>query len=368
MGDYADNPRSYGSLATARTLLERHPAARKRIIASLVEIERELRSETDINIREDLTGPLVDALFDPGEELMLRTVDGMTFSFRYTSKIARDLVMAGDAPDHVWEPQTTRAATVLARGARNVIVGGAYFGDHALFIARVLGPDGICHCFEPAPESRRLLAANLEANGIANVALNAEALWSQDGVRIALVGADSHASPRPAEPGYDAPAFVSRSIDRYAEIEGLAGVDLIILDIEGGELAAIDGAARVLGCDAASAPAVICEIHSRYCDWSDGLRHTALCRRLTGHGYEVFAIRDYQGNERRMRPVVELVDIDSAVLEGPPHGFNLLAVKTRERLDAGVFRIVHGVSPKLLHHRDPRIHAPLEPAAARSEA
>jgi hypothetical protein len=48
------------------------------------------------------------------------------------------------------------------------------------------------------------------------------------------------------------------------------------------------------------------------------------------------------------------------VIGGPPHGFNLLAVKMRARLDAAVFRIVHGVSPKLLHHRDPRIFAPLD--------
>ena len=56
---------------------------------------------------------------------------------------------------------------------------------------------------------------------------------------------------------------------------------------------------------------------------------------------------------------VELVDIDSAVISGPPHGFNLLAVKDRKRLDPAVFSIVKGVSPKLLHHRDQKIHGPL---------
>jgi FkbM family methyltransferase len=360
MGDYADNPWSYGSLATARAMLAKHPAARERIIDRLVALEHELRSESDVNIREEVTGPLVDILFEPGEYLERCVADGTIFSFRYTSKIARDLIMAGHAPDHVWEPQTTRAAITLSRGASNVIVGGAYFGDHALFIARALGPGGVCHCFEPSPESLRLLGNNLKANGIVNARINQEALWSVDGVRIALVGADSHASPRPATLGDSAPTAASRSIDRYAEINRLDTIDLIMLDIEGGEKAAIEGGKGVLSRDAASAPALICEIHRRYCDWSAGLRHTSLCRRLIEHGYEVFAIRDYQGNEGRMRAVVELVDIDSAVTSGPPHGFNLLAVKTRARLDPDVFRIVHNVSPKLLHHRDPRIHAPLD--------
>jgi hypothetical protein len=44
-----------------------------------------------------------------------------------------------------------------------------------------------------------------------------------------------------------------------------------------------------------------------------------------------------------MHTVVELVDIDSAIVSGPPHGFNLLAVKTRARLDPGLFRLVHNV-------------------------
>ena len=360
MGDYANNPRSYGSLATARALLAKHPTARDKIIDSLVSIEGDLRVGADINIREELTGPLVDILFEHRENLTRRVANGTVFNFQYSSKIARDFVMArGAEPDHVWEPQTTRAATVLSRGARNVIVGGAYFGDHALFIAQALRPGGVCHCFELSGESLRMLGTNLEANGIANVRANQEALWSEDGVRIELSGADSHASPRLAAAAGAAPTFASRTIDRYAEINRLDEIDLILLDIEGAEHAAIQGAQRVLSRSPQSAPVVICEIHRQYSDWSEGLRRTPLCARLIEQGYEVLAIRDYQGNEGRMLDVVELVDIDSAVIDGPPHGFNLLATKARGRLDPSVFRIVHNVSPKLLHHRDPRIHAPL---------
>lgn len=361
MSDYSDNPHSYGSLATVRAVLARYPAARERILDCLVAIEKELQPTADGNLREDLVGPLVDLLFEPGERLERRVDKDLVFNFRYSSKIARDFVIArGAAPDHVWEPQTTRAVVALSRGGRNVIVGGAYFGDHALFIARVLAPGGLCHCFELSSESLQMLRLNLEANGITNVRINQEALWSRDGARIELTGADSHATAREAGPSCQGPTFASRTIDGYAEANGLGRIDAIMLDIEGGELAAVEGAERVLSREADAAPALICEIHGRYSDWSRGLRHAPLCSRLIGHGYEVFAIRDYQGNEGRMREVVELVDIDSAVIGGPPHGFNLLAVKTRARLDPAVFRIVHNVSPKLLHHRDPKIFAPLD--------
>ncbi len=57
---------------------------------------------------------------------------------------------------------------------------------------------------------------------------------------------------------------------------------------------------------------------------------------------------------------IELVDLDSVWLEGPPHGFNMLAVKSLEGMKQSGFSFVTGVSPKLLNHRDPKLHAPLD--------
>ena len=139
----------------------------------------------------------------------------------------------------------------------------------------------------------------------------------------------------------------------------LKKVDVVMLDIEGGEYEALRGATETLSAPAGQAPALICEIHAAYTDWSRGLRHTGLCALMIEKGYEVFAIRDYQGNEAMGGKKVELVEIDGAVISGPPHGFNLLAVKSRAQLDTAVFSIVKGVSPKLLHHRDQKIHGPL---------
>jgi FkbM family methyltransferase len=363
---YSSNPRSYGSLAAARKLLADNPAQRDKLLDCLVEIENALQPSASVNVREDMTGPIVDMLFDDGERLH-RTVDGgMKFNFRYSSKISRDFLLArGRTPDHVWEPQTTRSVVALSKGGKAVLIGGAYIGDHALYAAKALAAGGAVHCFELSSDSIELLKANLHDNKISNVVVNQEALWSVDGVKIQLSGHDSHASPEQVDGNAAGETFSSRSIDGYAAEKKLDRLDLVMLDIEGGEFNAIQGAERVLSRPGKDAPAVICEIHRAYVDWTHGLRSTPLCALLIKHGYEVFAIRDYQGNEAVNPPHVELVDIDSAVISGPPHGFNLLAVKSRDRLDPAAFRIVHGVSPKLLKHRDPKIHAPLPVANKR---
>lgn len=356
--DYSSNPRSYGSLEAVRSILSEHPGHREKLLDCLIEIENALQPGSNRNLREELTGPLVDLMCRDGEPMQRGVAGGLTFHFRYSSKIARDFLLArGRTPDHVWEPQTTRSVIALTTGRSQALIGGAYIGDHALYAARALAPGGTCHCFELSPDSLELLRMNLQANGITNVRVNQEALWSGDGERIALSGADSHASPAPAEAA-SGDWFPSRSIDGYLRDMGVARLDLLMLDIEGGEWQALQGAAGVLAQPTETAPAVIFEVHRNYVDWTHGLAGTPICGLLLSQGYELFCIRDYQGNEVVEPPVVELVDIESVVLDGPPHGFNMLAVKTRDRLAADTFRLVRGVSPKLLKHRDPRLHAP----------
>lgn len=352
------------SLEAARQLLRQYPDQRELLWDCLVAIEAAIQPTSSENVREVLTGAIVDALLGEDELLSRRTAQGLTVNFRNSSKIGRDFALAREPlPDHVWEPQTTRAITFFATGSRCVVIGGAYFGDQALFAARVMAPGGTCHCFELAEPLLQLLRMNAAENGFANIVINQLALWSSDGAGIALDGEDAYGRPRPATSGSQI-AYPSCTIDGYLKSHALNAVDLIMLDIEGGETEALRGAAGLLSLPADRAPAVICEIHSSYVDWSRGLRETELCRLLATHDYHVFALRDYWGNEPLQSEHIELVDLDSTVLEGPPHGFNLLAVKSIDRLASDTFRIVHNVSPKLLKHKDAAVHAPLGPGRA----
>ena len=329
-------------------------AARARIVDALREYERR---HPFTAVRDEVTGPLVDALHARAGVLRKELSNGLIFEFRYGSKIARDFVMSvPEKPDHVWEPQTTKLLLRLARGASQAIVGGAYFGDHAIPIAHELRGRGVCHAFEPDAGHAASLEHNARINGLDNVRVHATALWSECDVALELIGPDAlanvgRASARPPGGRAEARPTLTTTID--ASVTG--PVQLIMLDVEGAELEVLRGAARTL---AEHAPHVVFEIHRSYVDWSNGLLETDVARWLASFGYTLFAVRDFQSNYDLSGRPIELVPAETAYLDGPPHGFNMLAVKDAAVIADDAFRIVPHVSPKLLLHRDPALHHP----------
>jgi FkbM family methyltransferase len=349
---------SSGDVRGALATIGRDHKLRARLIQFLKELEPSLAAE-GLNVREEVTGPLVDALYAEGEVVQRTLASGVALRFPYRSKIARDFVMADEVPDHAWEPQTTKLLLLLGEGTKNAIIGGAYFGDQAVPLAHAIAAaGGVCHCFDLNPEQLSYLEQNGALNGLRNLRINQLGLWDKDDSRLVLVGDDSHAYSKEASEGGEANSTPTVSIDSYARSQGLQTIELIMLDIEGAELPALRGARRFLEQPAASAPRIVFEVHRSYTDWSNGLAKSDVCAFLLDLGYRVLAIRDYQSNVPMQGRPVELVPIDDIYLEGPPHGFNMLAIKDPALLDRPEIRIVPGVSPKLLFHRDPRWHQP----------
>src|SRR5258708_20993636 len=237
-----------------------------------------------VDVREEITGPLVDALFDDDQVIRKTLSSGVTFEFLYRSKIARDFVMSTpEAPDHAWEPQTSRILVNLAQRAKQVVIGGAYFGDHAVLIAREIAPrGGVVHAFEPNNEQRVMLTRNAELNGLSNIRSRPEGLWSDSSTNLKLVGYDSFASAEVAEAG-EAGGFTTVTIADYLKAPGLDQLDLIVVDIEGAELGALQGAGPFLKLPAGHAPDLLFEMHRHYVAWSDGLEATEIPRLLAGH-------------------------------------------------------------------------------------
>jgi len=313
-----------------------------------------------VDVREEITGPLADALFDDDQVMRKTLANGVTFEFLYRSKIARDFVMSEpEAPDHAWEPQTSRILVNLAKSAKQVVIGGAYFGDHAVLIAREIAPaGGVVHAFEPNNEQRAMLVRNAELNGLSNIRPRSEGLWSDSSTSLKLVGYDSFATAEVAEAGAD-DGFQTVTIADYLKAAGVDRLDLIVLDIEGAELGALKGAEPFLTKPPGEAPNILFEVHRHYVDWSNGLEQTEIVRLLTGNGYTVYALRDFNSNVDLSGRPIELIPVDAVYLEGPPHGFNMVAVKDPKIFEAPAYAIVEGVSPKLLRHKDPRLHHPL---------
>lgn len=340
-------------LQYAMCLLGRDPLLRARLVALLRDCESSLSYSG--SVRDDIVGPIVDALHEDGDIYSKELADGTRFQFYYRTKIARDLLIsASEHPSHVWEPQTTKLLLELAHHLRgDILVGGAYFGDQAVLVAKAVLTDGLkVHCFEPNPDQAGMLQNNVELNKLSNVVVNRSGLWSRSGERMRLDGFDSFANAVLAPEGE---GFETVSMDDYVARQGIR-VGLIQLDIEGAELAAMQGAHRIL---LEYRPHVVFELHRTYVDWSLGLRATPICQLLLSMGYTIFAVRDINSHREMADKPVELVPLDSVYLEGPPHGFNMLAVADPRVLDSSVFRKVEGVSPKLLPHKDPHLHHPV---------
>ncbi len=336
------------------------PELRERFIEACIEAEQRLAA-AGRSVRDEVTGPLVDALHRDVGILRKKLSTGTLFDFRYRSKIAREFAMSRPSvPDHVWEPQTTKLLVYLAGTARTAVIGGAYFGDQAVLVAGAMAPrDGTCHAFEPNREQYEMLVRNVKLNGLRNVRMWSVGLWKDSTSRMRLVGDDSFAYPELIDDGGE-DGFPTVTIDDYLADQGFAGADLIMLDIEGAEYGALQGARRQLERPAGEAPNVVFEVHRHYVDWTAGLEHTDIVRFMRSFGYTVWAVRDFNANIDVGDIPVELVPPERTYLDGPPHGFNMLAVKQPEIIDDPRFRICTDVSPKLLPHKDPQLHHPTD--------
>ncbi len=321
------------------------------------------------HFRETVRWPVLCSMLRDVDVHRVELADGLVFEFRADSRIEKALLLSREErPDHVWEPQTTKLLVELARGADHVIVGGAYIGDHVLPIAKALGGAGVVHAFEPMKHTFALLQRNVANNKLANVIAHRRALWDSTGEHLTLDGALALGSSVPVDdrpltngskPDEPVEVVMSLAIGDYVQKQGLVGVDLIMLDIEGGEERALTGAAALLDLPPPHAPDVVFEVHRTFVDWSDGLENTALVQLMTTRGYTVYAVRDFHDNWSMVGEPIEVIPVDRVHLDGPPHGFNLLASKDADLVQRLDLRIVENVSPKLIVDRDPKLHHPV---------
>lgn len=337
---------------------------REQSIEFYKKIEKKL-SKPDFNVREAITGPIIDALHRDCNTLSLELKSGLLFDFHYRSKIAREIVMREEKhPDHIWEPQTSKLLVLLSDNVNHVVIGGAYSGDHAVLIANQLkqNSSGVCHCFEPDPDQLSMLKHNADINQLDNIISHNIGLWSDSNTRLKLVGFDSFAHSEVVSIIQEDDAedsFPTTSINDYGKDNNIESIGLIMLDIEGSELPALQGASHYLSQDEKEAPSVVFEVHRHYVDWSNGLENTEIVSYLSELGYTVYALRDYNSNVPMAGHPIEIIPVNQVYLDGPPHGFNMLAIKNMQLIENEHFTVCHNVSPKLLSHRDKKLHQPL---------
>lgn len=193
---------------------------------------------------------------------------------------------------------------------------------------------------------------NASMNNLTNIVSELKGLWNDSRTYLNISDTDDLAFATPAEGNTQSN---TTTIDEYLSENNIPGVDLIMLDVEGSEYNILKGAEKQLKKNNGY-PNIVFEVHSLYMDWSKGLDKTNLVQYLKSFDYHVFSVRDFQGNYNMTGKPIELIAPEKTYIEGPPHGFNMMAVKDLSLIENNLFSMCENVSPKYLPHKDPQLH------------
>tara|TARA_B100001093_G_scaffold520495_1_gene616803 strand:+ start:2518 stop:3585 length:1068 start_codon:yes stop_codon:yes gene_type:complete len=322
---------------------------------------KENESLTPDKYREKVRWPIVQSMVDAVGTHQIPMENGLVLGVSTSSRIEKSFLLSRqNIPDHAWEPQTTRIILEIAE--RDVLIGGAFFGDHVAPLAfkmQTSNSTGKILAFEPFTKTYADLIRNLEFNSLSNVEPKCQGLWSESGkgLKVGLKAGESALASALVEEMTESNEVVTAAVDDFIETHDLG---LIVIDLEGSEEECLKGASKTLQLPTEKAPHLIFEVHREYFDWSDGLENTSILQLILDAGYDAYAIRDIHDNLSMKGRAIELIPIQSVYLEGPPHGFNLLATKDKNLLNRLDAQLVEGVSPKYIPGRDSKLFAPLD--------
>lgn len=150
-----------------------------------------------------------------------------------------------------YEPEVTRLFNDLVKPGMTVLDVGANIGYFSLLAARLVGETGTVWAFEPAPHVLDLLRRNVQENGYEQrIHVVPHAVGNTCGTARLYANLTAHflcslyetTSRHPFEEGqYDAFDVTCTSLDAWAAEQGWPPIDLVKMDVEGAEKAALEG-------------------------------------------------------------------------------------------------------------------------------
>jgi len=203
-----------------------------------------------------------------------------------------------------------------------VVDGGAHIGVLTLVMAKLCAA-GRVYAFEPSPETRAHLLANLAANGVHNVTVETAALYDRDGEVAfdpsatqpggAHLTATTTATATATATGTATGSATVAAIrcDTWAVATGLKRLDFLKLDVEGSELTVLAGAEATIR---RFRPIAVVECNP------------VALRRFGGRSY-----RELLDALRSLFPAVGLVGAGGHVIPLPPGGGDHLELALGDR-------------------------------------
>jgi FkbM family methyltransferase len=190
----------------------------------------------------NMTTPRVRSLF-PGETTF-RTVSGL----RFTAD-GRDIFAATLAGGYLPESRDFEAFMHLVRAGGVIVDVGSNFGLYALSAAIYARPLGRVFAFEPAPGAFSMLERNITQNDLAGTvtakqtAVGAAAGHAQFYIERDVSFSSLHRTQRITE---EASAVEVEIVTLDAALADLGSIDLLKIDVEGGEADVLSGARELL--------------------------------------------------------------------------------------------------------------------------
>ena len=156
---------------------------------------------------------------------------------------------------HGKENLTTQIFKRVVKEGHTVVDAGANIGYFTLLAARLVGNKGKVYSFEPAPKNHEMLLKNIALNEYENVVPIQKAVSNTAGtVRLYLSSKDIGAHT--IRQHHDKMQFDEKEFGEFVEVESVAldeffdgkthPIDVIKIDIEGSEMAALLGMDRII--------------------------------------------------------------------------------------------------------------------------
>ncbi|MDH5495800.1 MAG: FkbM family methyltransferase [Candidatus Bathyarchaeota archaeon] len=147
----------------------------------------------------------------------------------------------------VWEMHETELFKRAVRKGMIVVDLGANIGWYTLIAAKLVGKKGKVYAFEPEPDNCALLRKNVQLNGYSNVIIERKAVLDRYGSIRLFLNSDNLGDHRiyDSHDGRKSITVEGTTLDEYFRNEH-DNIDVIKIDIQGAEMAALLGMDRVI--------------------------------------------------------------------------------------------------------------------------
>jgi FkbM family methyltransferase len=200
-----------------------------------------------------------------------------------------------------YERGTTTLYEGLLSEGMTVVDIGAHYGYYTLVAARGVGRSGRVYAFEPHPTNYEILFKNIVLNGYENVIAVKKAISDRSGTANLTVVGNSleHRLSSSYSQSRCSISVETTTIDEFLESVGCSEVNVIKMDIEGGEESALKGMTGLLRTSARLK--IVMEYAPSRLE-AGGVRPLSIVNWLREFGFVVWTINERNGDLLPMDP------------------------------------------------------------------